>query len=272
MFSVHLAQAVNDYKIDHAGDPNDENLARLDEYYGTLYKAMWTLFQVVSDGVNWRNCTMCLLDIHWSYGILMALYKSFCTCAILNIVTGIFVNAAIQCAKEDQDVAISDAMESESSYAQSLLRVFTEADIDKNGMLDTEEFDMHLEDRRVRAYLHHLGLQVDEAKGLFRLLDIGNTGKVDRKEFVLGCMRLKGPAKNVDVATLLYENKRMCELWTHFMVYVEEQFAFLTTSGSEVNVNLPAPAGLIEEDFKSPAPSVATHSSIGKELVMEAEI
>lgn len=40
-------------------------------------------------------------------------------------------------------------------------------------------------------------------------------------------MRLKGPAKNVDVATLLYEQKRMMELWSHFMVCVEDHFILL---------------------------------------------
>jgi Ca2+-binding EF-hand superfamily protein len=208
-----------------------------------------------------------LLDIHWSYALWVATYVSFCTWAILNIVTGIFVNAAILSAQEDQDVAINDAMEQQSSYAQSLLRVFMEADADKDGMLDSEEFDMHLEDRRVRAYLHHLGLQVDEAKGLYKLLDIGNTGKVDRKEFVLGCMRLKGPAKNVDVATLLYENKRMMELWTHFMVYVEDQFAVLTTAEpvAEWQVPAPVPGKVVEASIPLRIePSVA---SIGEELM-----
>merc|ERR1711862_993694 len=53
------------------------------------------------------------------------------------------------------------------------------------------------------------GLQITEAHGLFRLLDIDNSGQVSIAEFVLGCLRLRGSARNVDVATLLYENKRM---------------------------------------------------------------
>jgi hypothetical protein len=198
----------------------------------------------------------------------MALYVAFCTLAILNIVTGIFVTTAIKCAEEDQDVAISDAMESENSYANKLLGIFAEADVDKNGMVDTEEFEMHLEDRRVRAYLHHLGLQVDEARGLFRLLDIGNTGKVDRKEFVFGCMRLKGPAKNVDMATLLYENKRMMELWTHFMVYVEDQFSAFAPVEAAMDTLPPAAPmdGVIAQE------SVPLKSELLMEIIDEVEV
>jgi hypothetical protein len=123
------------------------------QYYGSIYMAMWTLFQTTSGGVDWRRCAICLLDIHWSYAVWFGLFVAFVVFALLNIVTGIFVNSAIQCAQEDQDVAISEAMEQENSYAQSLMRIFMEADADKNGMVDADEFDMHLEDRHTFTIL-----------------------------------------------------------------------------------------------------------------------
>jgi len=120
----------------------------------------------------------------------------------------------------------------EDSLAQGFLEVFQRCDDDKSGYIDAEEFDLHLSDHRVRAFLHHLGLDIPEAHGLFRLLDIGGTGRVYAKEFVLGCQQLKGPAKNVDVATLLFQNKRMMTLWAVFMSFVEDQFSLLVGRGN----------------------------------------
>merc|ERR1719442_372839 len=69
-----------------------------------------------------------------------------------------------------------------------------------------------------------MGLQATTAMHLFRLLDLDNSNTITSSEFVMGCIRLQGGAKNVDVATLMYENKRMMLKWTTFMDFVEEKF------------------------------------------------
>jgi len=51
-----------------------------------------------------------------------------------------------------------------------------------------------------------------------------DTGDVNIQEFVHGMMRLKGAAKGVDVATLLYEHKRVVKKLDSFTVSVKECF------------------------------------------------
>merc|ERR1712039_323816 len=48
----------------------------------------------------------------------------------------------------------------------------------------------------------------DEAKWLFRLLDIHDSGWVELEEFLSGCLRLRGEAKAIDVLTLMQEFRR----------------------------------------------------------------
>merc|ERR1719321_1048174 len=57
-------------------------------------------------------------------------------------------------------------------------------------------------------YFESVDLDVAEAKGLFKLLDRNGNGVVEAEEFVLGCLRLRGNAKAIDLATLMYENRR----------------------------------------------------------------
>jgi len=61
----------------------------------------------------------------------------------------------------------------------------------------------------VLAHLHSMGLETVEARGLFKLLDLDNSNSVNIDELISGCLRLKGQARAVDVATIIYENKRM---------------------------------------------------------------
>merc|ERR1711870_43656 len=86
---------------------------------------------------------------------------------------------------------------------------FHEADTDKSGMLSWEEFSEHLQDDKVKAYFQALELDVSQARGLFKLLDIDGNNQVGLNEFLDGCMRLKGQAKSIDVNMLLYENRRL---------------------------------------------------------------
>jgi len=220
--AIQVTQNVNEF-TSIEGQEDDLML----EYFGTLHYSVYTLFQMISGGVSWRDPVVVLHRIHWSYAVLMSMFVSFTVFAVLNIVTGVFVGSAMHTAQQDQDVVIQDAMNEEDSFAHEVLRIFEEADTDHSGHITCDELEVHLQDPRVRAYLHHLALDVAEARGLFNLLDICNTGRVSSHEFLLGCMRLKGPAKNVDVATILYENKRMMDTWSIFMSFVEDQFSYL---------------------------------------------
>merc|ERR1712232_1022536 len=78
-----------------------------------------------------------------------------------------------------------------------------------------------------------LELDTSEAKGLFHLLDVKCNGRVNADEFVSGCLRLKGQAKSLDVATLLYENKKMSSQWHEFMRFVESSLMDVKKLGAE---------------------------------------
>merc|ERR1719386_624220 len=106
-------------------------------------------------------------------------------------------------------------------------RLFNDIDADNSGTLTWEELGKNLEDERVSACFNLLQIDVTEAKGLFQLLDIDESGEVGIEEFVMGCMRLKGAAKSIDLATMLYENKRMAMKINGFFAATEDQLSLV---------------------------------------------
>jgi len=68
-----------------------------------------------------------------------------------------------------------------------------------------------MKDERVVAYLSAFGLDITEVQTLFLLLDRDQKGVIDIDDFLLGCMRLKGGAKTLDVAKMQYD----CEWIVH---------------------------------------------------------
>merc|ERR1719378_174771 len=71
-----------------------------------------------------------------------------------------------------------------------------------------DELAIILTDERATQWLQVLGIKSHEMKGLFTLMDDGDD-EITFAEFLAGVMRLKGSSKHVDLATLLYENKKI---------------------------------------------------------------
>lgn len=228
VFAVHFTQHVADV----LGIPTDDpevaaNNDDLRTYYGSLGQSILSLFQGITGGVDWGDLVNPLMKsspMPVYFGMVFTVYILFTVMALLNVLTGIFVDNAMKATENDKDMVIQDEMERQSSYLNDVKQMFREADVDKSGDLSWEEFENHLEDARVKAYFKSLELDASAARGLFKLLDQDGTGHIDIDEFMMGCMRLKGQAKSIDIATLMYENKRLVGKWNKFMKYCEEQF------------------------------------------------
>eukprot|EP00747_Dinoflagellata_sp_TGD_P014847 gnl/TRDRNA2_/TRDRNA2_123781_c0_seq1.p1 gnl/TRDRNA2_/TRDRNA2_123781_c0~~gnl/TRDRNA2_/TRDRNA2_123781_c0_seq1.p1 ORF type:complete len:226 (+),score=36.95 gnl/TRDRNA2_/TRDRNA2_123781_c0_seq1:3-680(+) len=136
-------------------------------------------------------------------GLLFTLYIAFAVLAMMNVVTAIFIESALASAKDDRDI----------DMVNQLRELFMLADTDDSGMISWDEFNTAVENPKLANYFKGLELDISEARGLFSLLDVENTGQINGEEFVYGCLRLRGMAKAIDLATLMYYNKRMSSRW-----------------------------------------------------------
>merc|ERR1712107_90055 len=69
-----------------------------------------------------------------------------------------------------------------------------------------------------------LGIKPWMVRQLFSLIDMDESDRLERSEFILGCMRLSGPAKNMDIHTMI-KNLRQVAVNTdkikHMLEYSE---------------------------------------------------
>merc|ERR1712113_850496 len=99
-------------------------------------------------------------------------------------------------------------MEKKESHIATLAEVFTYVDADGNGHITLDEFVSALEHQELLAFLSGLGIDADDAEALFMLL-LQPQGKgadaqraVDVETFVVGCIKLRGDAKAMDVMSI----------------------------------------------------------------------
>ena len=71
------------------------------EFYGTLGLTMFTLFKSISGGINWHEMITPLEDVGFYCVGLFVMFICFTIFAVLNVVTGVFCNSAIENANRD---------------------------------------------------------------------------------------------------------------------------------------------------------------------------
>merc|ERR1712196_248947 len=99
VFAIVFTQTVTDHIVD-TGSVDEE----LSYFWGSLTSSMFTLFKSISGGVSWQDASEPLQWVYQPLQWLFAGYIAFTYFAVLNVVTGVFCNSAIETASRDPDL------------------------------------------------------------------------------------------------------------------------------------------------------------------------
>merc|ERR1719199_322665 len=103
MFAVLFTTATCDH-LDTSEKWNSEDNEALLEYFGTIDAATLSLFMSMSGGNDWGQYYDALVGLPAYYRLSYLLFIVFCFFAVVNIVTGVFVEAALQANVKDKDI------------------------------------------------------------------------------------------------------------------------------------------------------------------------
>merc|ERR1712232_274783 len=121
--------------------------------------------------------------------MLVALYLCyfvFTYFAVLNVITGVFCQSAIESATTNKELATMQKLADKQKWTEAMREVFGQMDNDNNGDIDIYEFQSHLNNDKMLAYLSLLDIDVGDAWTLFKLLDTSSDGLISVDEFVDG--------------------------------------------------------------------------------------
>eukprot|EP00931_Biecheleriopsis_adriatica_P049564 TRINITY_DN2867_c0_g1_i3.p1 TRINITY_DN2867_c0_g1~~TRINITY_DN2867_c0_g1_i3.p1 ORF type:complete len:756 (+),score=137.94 TRINITY_DN2867_c0_g1_i3:28-2295(+) len=207
VFGVYFTQLVSDHRVSlrqtATSDPSGEELEALVRFYGSLGRSILSLYQAITGGVDWDQLTVPLMkEISVVFGAVIALYIAFGVLALLNVVTGVFVESALKSAKEDRD----------NYMLHHVREIFSSADVHKKGVLEWEDFKAESQNPQMLDFFRSIDVDPSQAQAVFQLLDVEETGAIDLDEFLNGCLSLHGPAKAIDVSTMRYELRMLVRM------------------------------------------------------------
>eukprot|EP00929_Paragymnodinium_shiwhaense_P048467 TRINITY_DN24498_c0_g3_i1.p1 TRINITY_DN24498_c0_g3~~TRINITY_DN24498_c0_g3_i1.p1 ORF type:complete len:819 (+),score=173.22 TRINITY_DN24498_c0_g3_i1:126-2582(+) len=184
----------------------NEDEASLRLYFGSLGRAVLTLWQAMSGGLDWDTLAGPLLhELGFFTSLLFASYIAFAILALMNVVTGVFVQTALNSAKEEEESFMTDQI-------VSLFHIGETAE-NENASASSAEITLDqiigsLEDPSQAKEWNAIGVAAEEARYVFTLLDIEESGRIPFQEFLGGCLRINGPAKSLDVLTVMQEARK----------------------------------------------------------------
>jgi len=204
-FGVIFTDGVVAYLEQSSEKGRDHTHHDLMTYFGSLSASTVSLYMAMSGGEDWATILRTLDGLPWEYRMLFLMFITFAVLALLNVVTAVFVGTAMQQSQADRDLIVQEELEHKGDFVTLMQQVFDEIDTNSSGALSLDEFEKHIEDDKILAYLRTLEIDVSQVRTLFTLLDVDNTGEVDVDEFVGGCLRLRGGATSMDLAVLKYQ-------------------------------------------------------------------
>lgn len=207
IFGAVFATAVGDVRRSQPfEDELDETLVSL---YGTLGHSVQTLVFASLRCGDLSLYAEPLFAMGWIYSVCFFFYLGAMSIAVLNVFTGSFVLGVMEVAHEDARRTLQEELRRDGSDLSELRRSLADGETQGSGRLTANQLESVCRGERVTRQLAALGVDSSELKGLFRLLDIEDTGVVETEELAIGCLRLRADTRELDLAGLLYENKRL---------------------------------------------------------------
>eukprot|EP00812_Abedinium_dasypus_P008673 NODE_2417_length_939_cov_116.584842.p1 GENE.NODE_2417_length_939_cov_116.584842~~NODE_2417_length_939_cov_116.584842.p1 ORF type:complete len:274 (+),score=109.34 NODE_2417_length_939_cov_116.584842:3-824(+) len=181
---------------------DDAQTLFVETYFGSVLTSMSVLTQCITGGKDWGDISEALREISIFYDLIFTSYVIFAVLGVLNIVTGIFVDSATKNVQKDADHVMLHEMSNRMGWMQELAKFFEGVDVEREGHITLEDFRQYLDSGQVQAYLRSIGLHVDvhNAAGLFNCIDFDGDGYLTMEQFVDGCSRIAGNARQLDLA------------------------------------------------------------------------
>ncbi|CEL99129.1 unnamed protein product [Vitrella brassicaformis CCMP3155] len=182
-------------EIDWQGGDEDSSYIVSRFYFGGVGESAYSLFQIMTLEAWASSMARPMERAYPRAWIFFVVYICFTTLAILNLVTGIFVEQTMLVAREEADFHHFQHLQ----IVRELHQLFVEADKNQDGTVTREELLELVEEDEVADRLCNIGLTQKQLDACFDLVDENNDGIVNIDEFVKGVLSLKADATKFDL-------------------------------------------------------------------------
>lgn len=190
--------------IDLGQDPGcAQEWEHCEKYIGTVPRAMFTLFQVISMSGWATNVVRPVGHLNGFMPWVFIFVLVICSFGVLNVIVGVIVERTMVVAQENEARVKKIVQDTEKLVMLSMAKEFSAYDDSGDAELDYDEFCEAIRSKSFAQKLRLIDVPLEEVEELFFLMDVDKSGTISAEEFVTGIQRVKGTAKGKDMIQLI---------------------------------------------------------------------
>jgi len=197
MFAIFAIDLIGSQDFSGA----DEEILETQALFQGLFTTMITLIRFMHSDDSQGIMDALIKQQPWIW-VFLWLFTALCAYVLLNLVTAVIVQQALEMAGADEAELAQELQEKRKRDLQELEDTFKKLDEDQSGQVSLEEFMQAFKIKEIRTKMTLLGLKEKEMVDLFRLLDTDGEGELSLEEFMQGMSQLQGQARNKDMVLL----------------------------------------------------------------------
>jgi len=169
------------------------------EYFGTVWKSMFTLFQVLTLDGWCDDIVRHVVHRQPVMAVFFVVFLLITAFGLMNVIIGIIVENTLAAAQ------VADSrVEQQEAYArkkavEKLEQILAKSDVNRTGEISREELAAAGQSPVVQEQFKAIGLRFEEAQEIFGLLDYEGRGIIELKRFAASCRELVGGARRRDI-------------------------------------------------------------------------
>jgi len=205
-----LNQILTEFYLTNAAFPESER-QEVYRYFGSFTTSLFSMFELTL--ANWPPISRVLYENVSEWFILFTLiHKVTIGFAVVGVINGVFMQETFKVAQHDDELMVRRVRTAKQLHDEKMRRLVATADKTGEGVLDLEAFRHMFRNPGISAWLASMELIPQDVDQLFKMMDDGD-GTLSIEELVKGVAKFKGSARNIDLQTLLYENRRLLRLF-----------------------------------------------------------
>ncbi|CAE7756087.1 SFH12 [Symbiodinium sp. CCMP2456] len=177
-------------------------------YFRTIFSTMHVLGMASTGGKDWEEVWKLISPVGWDTAGAFLFYMVFFMFAVMNIITGVFVEHASILSKPDDEEAMLEHMRQLRSDVEYLTAIMELIDKDKSGFISVREFLTAMQNERIEYSLRSIGVDMRMPERYFTTLaSLSDKKELSIKELVYKIVDMKGSASRADVELLSLETR-----------------------------------------------------------------
>lgn len=172
----------------------------IDAYFGSVWKALWTHFEVITLE-TWPDISDSVMKATgfslWAGYFMM--FISFTSISLLNLVTGIVCERLMGVGevndKDWQEYHGEEFNDKVKRFRKRLVHIFDDAELNRYGKLDSGDFNELMAREEVRDLLGEFDIMTGVSPlAAWEIIDAGGDEEITFNDFFNGLLRLRGSA------------------------------------------------------------------------------